>query len=250
MTKEQIIFLHIPKTAGTTLRNFICAQYAAEKILPIYPDKRFMDLESFRQLSAEKKDTADLFIGHFSYGFHNNLSGNRPYKYATILREPLARSLSLYNHMRHRHFAGIDITLSEILASKQGRQFQNSQVRHIAGRGNKNILERAIKNIEQDFSFIGITERFNESLLLASHQLGWRLRPYKSQNITSMMWEKNFADELFNDVDSMQVLRNLNAEDMELYKLADLLFKQQLAHNFPDAAPQIQRFESLLQTTD
>jgi len=137
MVKEQIIFLHIPKTAGTTLREIVHTQYPAENIIAIYPDEPFMNMETFSQLPPKEKDTADIFIGHFSYGFHQHLSGNRPYKYATMLRHPLSRSLSLYNHLKNRQFEELEISLSEILKSKQGNQFKNSQTRHIAGRGER-----------------------------------------------------------------------------------------------------------------
>ena len=248
MAKEQIIFLHIPKTAGTTLREIVYAQYAAERIVPIYPDERFMDMETFSQLSPEQKDAADIFIGHFAYGFHKQLSGNRPYKYATMLRHPIARCQSLYNHMRHRHFSDTDISFSEILKSKQGGQFQNIQSRHLAGWGVKDTLDIAIQHLEREFLFVGITERFNESLLLASHDLGWQLQPYERMNITSTMWTINYAHELRNDKDSMQVLENLNTIDLQLYEYANKRFSQQIASHFPNAIQQLLHFDNLRST--
>jgi hypothetical protein len=246
MANEQIIFLHIPKTAGTTLRNIIYAQYATDRIIPIYRDERFMDMETFSQLSPEQKDAADIFIGHFAYGFHQRLSGNRPYKYATMLRHPISRGLSLYNHLKNLQFAGSEISFWEILKSKRANQFQNSQTRHIAGWGSKELLDEAIDNIEKDFLFVGITERFNESLLLAGHDLGWRLQPYERRNVTSTMWAVNYADILRNEKESMQKLENLNTIDLQLYEYANKRFSQQIAFHFPNAIQQLLHFENLL----
>ncbi|WP_448871328.1 sulfotransferase family 2 domain-containing protein [Desulfobulbus propionicus] len=245
MTKEQIIFLHIPKTAGTTLREIVYAQYAVDRITPIYRDERFMDMETFSQLPPEKKDAADIFIGHFAYGFHQHLSGNRPYKYATMLRHPIARGLSLYNHLKNLQFAGSEISFSELLKNK-GSQFRNNQSRYIAGWGTQKMLETAIQNIEKDFLFVGITERFNESLLLASHDLGWQLKPYKRRNVTSTMWATNYADQLRNDKESMQELQKLNTIDMQLYEYANKRFSQQIASHFPNAVEKLLHFENRL----
>lgn len=249
MTKEQIIFLHIPKTAGTTLREIVYAQYAADRIIPIYPDERFINMETFSQLPPEKKDMVDIFIGHFAYGFHQRLSGNRPYKYATMLRNPIARSLSLYNHLRHRHFSDINISFSELLKSKQGNQFRNSQSRYLAGWGAQEILNTAIRHIEQDFLFVGITERFDESLLLAAHDLAWHLHPYQRLNVTSKMWHINYADELRNDKESMQALKKLNIIDLQLYQYASNRFSQQIASHFPNGTGQLLHLENFLRQT-
>lgn len=251
MNKEQLIFLHIPKTAGTTLRNIIYAQYGETRVAPIYPERTYIELEEFNQLTAARKDQADALIGHVGYGFHRRLSGNRPYRYATMLRHPIARCLSLYNHLKNRPVEGSDLSFKEILKSPIGSQFINGQsclISEISSldskRKSKVLLETALKHIELDFALVGITERFNESLLLANHTLGWNLKPYVSLN-TAKQWANNYTEELKNDKESMDLLHELNETDLLLYDSMNKRLTENLNELYPDAQARLLQCESL-----
>ena len=253
MEKEQIVFMHIPKTAGTTLRNIVYAQYGETRVAPIYSEASYIHKEEFEQLADARKDQADVIIGHFGYNFHKLLSGNRPYRFATMLRNPISLCLSLYNHLRNQRFQGIDISLKDMMKKVKGINFKNMQVRLIAeevdlklGRSPKEILQTAMSRLEKDFAFVGITERFNESLLLASHQLGWQLRRYERRNITSKLWAKDYAEDLRNDRVSMDLLMNLNQLDMQLYDNFNRRLTENLSEFYPDLPNRLEEFESIM----
>ncbi|MDD2469063.1 MAG: sulfotransferase family 2 domain-containing protein [Desulfobulbus sp.] len=246
MQNEQIIFLHIPKTAGTTLRDIIHKQYGSSQIISIYPATEHIKLEDFKKLTPEQKNQPDIFIGHYGYGVHQWLTGDRPFRYATMLRHPIDRCLSLYNQLKNITYSGDDITFRDILNTPLKRQFQNLQTHFIAGGGPNNMLRRAIHRINEEFLFVGISERFNESLLLACHDLRWSLRPYERLNITSTEWPTNYADELRGDRRAMLKLVEMNSIDLQLYAYANNLFTQKLQATYPDAQEQIHRFETLL----
>ena len=76
----------IPKTAGTTLQDFILGHY-----FPFGRAYRFTgaveQVEQFRCLPQEERDGYDVIAGHVHFGVHELLS--QPATYLTMLREPV-----------------------------------------------------------------------------------------------------------------------------------------------------------------
>lgn len=89
--KEKIVFLHIPKTGGTTLHNLISESFPKPRICP----ERFNNLVS---LDKSELDSYGFFSGHYDWRNVENIPGNK--KIITILRNPRARILSLYHFWR------------------------------------------------------------------------------------------------------------------------------------------------------
>jgi len=73
MSYRNLIFLHIPKAAGTTLHSILESHYAAENTHSIYdPD------EAAREFAAwplEKREPIRLLKGHLAFGLHELLVG-------------------------------------------------------------------------------------------------------------------------------------------------------------------------------
>lgn len=88
--REPLFFMHIPKTAGTSMRLFLETQYADRDICL---DEGWSSLATLDQL-AEKS----LIRGHFQYNLRQSLAP--AYKVLTILRDPIARTLSSLKHLQ------------------------------------------------------------------------------------------------------------------------------------------------------
>lgn len=106
----RIIFLHMPKTGGTTLESYF------KDVFPV--DSRFCESDtglgryevtksleraamylSYDKLSCcfhEFLDDRDYYSGHICYGFHAGLRP-RPYRYVTVIRDPIKRLISYLN---------------------------------------------------------------------------------------------------------------------------------------------------------
>ena len=75
--EDILIYLHIPKTGGTTLRDIIQRQYKTQKILTIPRlEKSMITIED---LSSKQKNEINVIQGHLQYGIHNNLNRNAKY---------------------------------------------------------------------------------------------------------------------------------------------------------------------------
>lgn len=109
-----LLFLHIPKTGGTTLSQCIYAMESAPRPISkdtvgdffhdgiyFYPAGFYKDPPGYLPIHAEailaRRDLRAV-TGHFSYGLHHRLS--RPTTYVTLLRDPVQRLVSLYSHLR------------------------------------------------------------------------------------------------------------------------------------------------------
>jgi hypothetical protein len=74
------------------------------------------------------------------------------------------------------------MSLSEYL--DEDHYTRNEQVRRIAGvppeKGpcTEATLEKALEHLRTDFAVSGLTERFDESLILMKRRLGWSKYPY------------------------------------------------------------------------
>mgnify|MGYP003573496753 FL=1 len=93
--QEIIIFLHIPKTAGTSLRRIVEQQVPADRLLSLYPPFAPSDGERVRERLMS--GTRYLF-GHLNYGVHKIVAVDA--RYITLLREPVSRVVSYYRHQR------------------------------------------------------------------------------------------------------------------------------------------------------
>lgn len=241
MSDAQLLFLHVPKTAGTTIRGIAYAHYGEARVAPIYPGERvYLGIEEFANLPAEQRDRADFVIGHFAYGFHRYLIGRRTFRYATVLREPISRCASLYDHFAARNALGAAPSLSSVLSGSLGIQFNNYQTRMVSGMQAplgpcpRAMLDKAKENMLQSFSFVGITELFDESLLLAEALLGWPLKCYESRNVSENNpgWKLHRIAEGANKLDLAR-LEEMNALDRELYDFSRDRLRSQLDATVP-----------------
>jgi hypothetical protein len=229
--QEVVIFLHIPKTAGTTLYDVLKQQYKKNNILTIHGIVE-ENIEKFQDKYYQNQSTVRLIRGHMTYGLHKIL--DCPYAYITVLRNPVSRIISVYyyllqsqSHPQHHLVKGK--TLAEFVSS--GTAHNNGQTRFIAGKYNSsdrgqpiNLLERAKNNLKENFTVVGLTERFDESLMLLKRQLGWVDMPfYVKQNKSKKPAQLTITE------DTVTLIQNHNFFDVELYQYAQEIFEYQLS---------------------
>lgn len=91
---ETLFFLHLPRTAGTTLNAVLHDNFAPETVLSVYAKE---DYERCRMLEADVLERIRLIEGHLMpESFDPPSLYGRRLRMFTLLREPLSRLVSEY----------------------------------------------------------------------------------------------------------------------------------------------------------
>jgi hypothetical protein len=218
MTSPFLLFMHIPKAAGTTLRSILDLQYGRKNVITYYNQPNEQLLENLDYLLRAGRHDYKALVGHFNFGVHEKLT--RPASYITFLRDPVSRAISSYyeNLTRGEEIVfgddGARLSLSQCL-DRSPEYFANQHLKMLIGRAtmhetDRSDLENCINNMVEHFSFVGITEYFNASILLLSKQLQWRPCQFGNMNLRKMETNVEDAD--------VTRLIELNQLDLELYE--------------------------------
>jgi hypothetical protein len=189
---EVLIFIHIPKTAGTTFAAILERNFPRSRLVSVYPNFGISEAE-LRDLPDAARERVECIQGHFDYGIHRHLG--RPFRYATFLRRPAEQVRSRYNHARLSRSHPLHPLVREGATLEEFVRVSpdNYQTRTLAGsdpvpgRGHPLLTERDLErvkaNIERHFALVGIADRFDESLLLARRRLGLQRIRYVRRNV-------------------------------------------------------------------
>jgi len=227
MNHEALIFLHIPKTAGTTLNRIIEWQYSPLSIFTIDPHGIRATPERFKTLSEQRRRQLRVVRGHMVYGIHEFLPQGATY--ITMLRDPVARLLSAYSFIlrrplnpMHRKLKRGRLGVEAFIQLTPNRQ--NLQCRILAGVEDVNcdqrLLDVAKENITKSFSVVGLCERFEESLMLIANAFGWEIPYYENRKVSKV--RPTF------DPGVVNMIQEHNRFDMELYEFARKRFDETL----------------------
>ena len=158
------------------------------------------------------------------YGLHEHVPG--PSSYLTLLRAPVARAISGYHrvletptHRLHEAVAGRGMSFEDYLTSGISLETDNSQTRAIAGdvetpfgECTPAMLATALRNVEERFPVIGLTERFDELLLALKRTFGWSNLLYVRANVTK---RKPAREEI--PPATIELIKERNGLDEDLY---------------------------------
>jgi hypothetical protein len=221
-----LVFLHIPKTAGTTLASTLQWNYPPH--LTLHQDLLLRPIEDMELFPLERRSSARLLRGHVPYGVHRFIPSRC--EYMTVLRQPVPRAVSAYKHVLrrpgnelHERVVREGMGLEEFIetcwvgkrASRQTRQLCNRP----DGAVGPSDLAEAKRNLEQ-FLVVGLTERFEETLALVRRALRLRVPLYVTRNVGQPLPVSARAAELIRDREPL---------DLELYEFASELFERQVA---------------------
>jgi hypothetical protein len=224
-----VLFMHIPKTAGTSMRRMLESVYDKEDVAYLYDPHDWPTAilpQNFAGVPIEQRSRMRLVVGHFPYGIHRLLPG--PSTYVTVLRDPMDRLISLYHHNRLRATGPLresldaGMTLEEFVLSGRIMQSDNEMVRQIAGppnvpfgQCNEALMHDAMANLTRRFGSVIIFEDMEPGLRRLASLIGCDNLEPPRENTTA-------ARELVDEVDSQvreRILR-LNRYDEELYRWA------------------------------
>jgi hypothetical protein len=226
--KTAVIFLHLPKTAGTTLNRLIEWEYRISEMYSVDPVLFEWSYAHLRSLPKKRLSKTRVFKGHMLFGLHEVLP--QPSTYITVLRNPVDRVLSAFYFMRshklHPFYWKLrrkKWTLEEYVERSTR---DNVQCKIIANANyhtpcTHEILDRALDHLNRYFSVIGLSERFEESLALMKLRFGWQLKSYSAFNVTRSRPKRQDLPQA-----SLDLIAERNRFDVVLYNQAAKLFEE------------------------
>ena len=210
---KPMLFVHIPKTAGTSLRHGVTEFLGKNRLVLDYGPKQAATSDLVRrwcypESKPEKFRTAFDSQGKKFLSGHIRLAdyvgGFDLDNVAVFLRDPVQRVISEYRHyVRHYGYQGSLVEFAETTA------FQNKQARSLAGVSIHRL------------GVVGLAERYEESLARLNARFGWQV-PSREVN----MGRKQLSEAYQVDRATRRVLEQNNPLDLALYKSACELFDQ------------------------
>ena len=248
-TVPPLVFVHVPKAAGTTLNKILMRNYQIRadsygaNFLPSIFSER---VHGTRQAPPSEDDTRRpvFFTGHIGLG--NELFRRMPVRYLTItmLRDPVSRIISHYrfNSSAPSVFqsAIIDDQLDVVgyfhrFRSAIPLQYEYFVLGDNDGKEEPTRVEEALGNLENTVSLFGLQENFDEFAVLLAEFLGFPDVFYIPLNRTPPSAAKVTQEQTAE-------LRSLLAADIAFYDGAVKLYHRR-KNTFPfDLSVQVQEF--------
>ncbi|MBP0028077.1 sulfotransferase family 2 domain-containing protein [Roseofilum sp. Guam] len=259
-TSESVLFfLHIPKTAGSTLHKIIERQYSSDEVFTIHGVNPQKHIDEFKKWSLLDKNRIKVVKGHMNFGLHESIG--KPATYITILRHPIDRAISTYyyvlrspSHHLYEYVTSKNISLQDFVCDGLFTDMDNGQTRRLSGisvgqfPGYKEVkfgecypelLEQAKDNIDKNFAAIGIQEKFDESILMMKEKMNWKNCYYVKQNVSHGRVEKHEISE-----ECRCAITQFNDLDIQLYEFVKEKIVQQIIEEESSFQKNLNKFQS------
>lgn len=248
LPSDQIyFFLHIAKTAGSTFVNILNNFFPQNEICPAYYT---LDL---REIPPENLDSYKFFRGHINYYALCSLLNKKP-NTLVFLRNPYDLAISIHSHIRRkddRDFLDTDIknlrrlTLRDYIFNPGqilSLDYANLQIRALTAKvrlenigANDGYFEDDFdgptldnpayaRKLLREFMFLGLAERFEESMLLLAYTLG--VRPILRIPSLNVGDNKPKSEQLSPQI--YEKITQYSALDLEMHNFAQQLFDERL----------------------
>lgn len=257
--EKTLINFHMHKTAGSTRDRIFERQFPKEASFFFSGGstenvQKYMNL--LRRLSGKERQRIRYIWGGPFFGLHKHLP--RPCIYVTFIRDPVERVVSEYyfilrvqDHGAHSEVVSQNMSLEDYVRKGVWLAW-NCQTRYLRGvpEGfpcfgdtgpvllSAEDLETAKENLREHF-MVGLTDRFDESLILVKRAFGWRTRDilYVSQKVDQPRpFREMISDE------TARLIEAHNEMDIKLYEFAKQMLEEQISQQDSSFNRELQLF--------
>lgn len=248
--RQKIVFLHIPKTGGTSLHTVIHSHFDESRV--------FHALRGTDVLAAAKQDFL-FYSGHLYWPSISAIPNRFVF---TVFREPVGRLLSEYFYLkgfREEYLKNNDMhsvlpikhmSLTEyIWGTGFLRSTNNPQIRHFLDEDDvspegeivvpNEALKKAISRVDE-LDVVGLFEHFDLSVALITRILGLKHEhPIPRLNVTDQNY---ILSDLFEIVDRsftiehIEMIRERSQLDFKIYEHAKSRFYSLIRQHLPEQA--------------
>jgi hypothetical protein len=210
-------FIHIPKTGGSTVRALLRHSFGASHCdlrAPMHKRKshEWIAAKDFKKALRVYRQPAGI-CGHRVAAFNQLETVVPDLRYFTLLRDPVKRCVSRFLHLHRSHVD--QCTPDDLKRFCVDPLERNVQTRWLCG---SEDAASAISIMDQKLGFVGLTERFDETMVMFHAWLGSAdLKVgYKTINVgkAKPSWP------ILEDPELAEVVREANQADFELHRHA------------------------------
>jgi Galactose-3-O-sulfotransferase len=206
-----LVFIHINKTAGRTVRYILRSSYGlrhceVEPWQAAWGGEPFStpDLRRLRKIYPRLESIA----GHRVTGYVDLVEPGTEFRYFTFLREPVALCASRFQYQVDYRKKNVDF--DEWIEQEWSHNAQTKQI------GGNESVDDALRAIHEKDIFVGLTEQFDESLILLKRLRAGDLDiAYKPVNVAS---RNTLAAELLANPRKREAIVAANSSDIALYE--------------------------------
>ncbi len=220
-------FIHVMKTGGTTFGQHIKANFPPQLRYPVAPEgaprrAEYTMIDSLREFAraTDQVSSIRMFSGHFPFVATTLVD---PDVRLTMLRDPVARTMSALRHLKRYVPRHADRSLEEIYEDEWSfpMMLHDYQVKQFAMTADDRLeshmdvididegrLRTAIGNLER-IDVLGLAERYSDFVDAVQRRYGWRINAMNDRRVSTEDWalpsgfERRIADD--------------NPADMEFY---------------------------------
>jgi hypothetical protein len=219
-----LVFVHVPKCAGTTLRPIITSHYRPADLILGYPNGTDDDLDLSKLLNGHAK----CYYGHVYMDI--DIGPGKNFVCVSVRRDPMKRIISHYyyivreaTHWQHRLVIDHGYSLADhaLGVDNNNREVDNGQLRQLAGLPgdltiDEPVFAAARSKILRTYALVGTTENLNDFVSRLSQLMGWQ-QPAQYENLNVGNYE---AAKIPQEI--VRAIRERNKWDQRLYEeLAD-----------------------------
>lgn len=220
-----LLFVHNPKTAGTTFISIAKKNYRPEDVFTVSGLNINKSIAEFKNFDQGKRDGFRLILGHETIGLHHYLTNST--KYITYLRNPVDHFISLFYYIKratahgHHDIVSRMDSIHDFFDFVIEKKMDNMQSRNLADPQNtktetmEELFLLAKQHVEELIEYVFLSEEFDYSLIFFKKKIGWKNIAAVSENVTVGRPSVEAIDSHI-----IERIKEINKYDIQLYNIA------------------------------